>query len=97
MPVTVPRPTAAGWHVVLATGRPIQYVWPLVGELGIGEYVVAANGATVAEYREWGNSVPGKSARPVVLAAVASARAVVEGLRLAVTTPLGFPSSPAST
>ena len=79
---------------MLVTGRPIQYVWPLVRELGIGEYVVAANGATVGEVVSgavlYQASLPGR----VVLAAVDSARAAVEGLRLAITTSLGFRAEP---
>jgi len=79
----------AGWYVVVVTGRPIQYAWPVVHELGVGEYVVAANGATVGEVASgailYQASLPGRD----VLVAVAAARAVVEDLRLAITTPDG--------
>ena len=37
-----------GWHVVLVTGRPLAIALPVVNDLGLGEYVIAANGATVA-------------------------------------------------
>ena len=39
----------AGWHVALITGRPLPYVLPVARKLGVGQYVVAANGSTVAE------------------------------------------------
>lgn len=84
----------AGWHVVVVTGRPIQYAWPVVAELGIGEYVVAANGATVGDVASgavlYQASLPGR----VVASAVASARAAVDGLRLAISTPSGVRVEP---
>jgi len=80
----------AGWHVVLVTGRPLPYVLPLVRELAVGEFVVAANGATVCEIGTGAvldqSSLPGH----VVRLAVASARRAVPGLRLAVTTLRGM-------
>jgi hydroxymethylpyrimidine pyrophosphatase-like HAD family hydrolase len=84
----------AGWHVALVTGRPLPYVLPLVRELAVGEFVVAANGATVGEIETgavlYQASLPGH----VVLAAVEPARRAVPGLRLAVTTQRGFHVEP---
>lgn len=76
----------AGWHVTLVTGRPLPYVLPLVRELAVGEFVVAANGATVAEVAT--NAVLYQASLPghVVRAAVQAARRAVPGLRLAATT-----------
>ena len=83
-----------GWHVTLVTGRPLPYVLPLVRELGVGEFVVAANGATVAEVATGAvlhqESLPGD----VVRLAVQSARRAVPGLRLAATTGRGFHVEP---
>ena len=80
----------ARWHVAVVTGRPLPYVLPLVRELAVGEFVVAANGATVAEIASgavlYQASLPGH----VVLEALASARRAVPGLRAAITTPRGF-------
>ena len=77
----------AGWHVALVTGRPLPYVLPLVRELAVGEFLVAANGATVGEVATgavlFQASLPGH----VVLEALASARRAVPGLRA---TPRGF-------
>jgi hydroxymethylpyrimidine pyrophosphatase-like HAD family hydrolase len=77
----------AGWHVALVTGRPLPYVLPLVRELAVGEFIVAANGATVGEIATgavlYQASLPGH----VVLEALASARRAVPGLRAAITTP----------
>src|SRR4249919_384555 len=39
----------AGWQVALISGRPLPYVLPVARDLGVGHYVVAANGSTVAE------------------------------------------------
>ena len=84
----------AGWHVALVTGRPLPYVLPVVEQLGIGEYVVAANGATVAEIGTgtvlYQANLPGR----LVLAALAGARPAIPGLRLAATTPRGFHTEP---
>jgi Cof subfamily protein (haloacid dehalogenase superfamily) len=84
----------AGWHVVLVTGRPLPYVLPLVRELAVGEFVVAANGATVCEIATGAvleqASLPGH----VVRLAVESARVAVPGLRLAATTLRGFHVEP---
>jgi Cof subfamily protein (haloacid dehalogenase superfamily) len=84
----------AGWHVALVTGRPLQYVLPLVRELAVGDFVVAANGATVAEIETgtvlYQASLPGH----VVQTAVEPARRAVPGLRLAVTTQRGFHVEP---
>jgi Cof subfamily protein (haloacid dehalogenase superfamily) len=84
----------AGWHVALVTGRPLQYVLPVVRELAVGEFVVAANGATVAEIETgavlYQASLPGR----VVLAAVESARRAMPGLGVAVTTERGFHVEP---
>jgi len=79
-----------GWHVALVTGRPLPYVLPLVRELAVGEFVVAANGATVCEVGTGAvldqSSLPGH----VVRLAVESARRSVPGLRLAATTLRGL-------
>ena len=84
----------AGWHVALVTGRPLPYVLPIVEQLGIGEYVVAANGATVAEIGSgtvlYQASLPGR----LVLDALARARPAFPGLGLAATTSRGFHAEP---
>jgi Cof subfamily protein (haloacid dehalogenase superfamily) len=78
-----------GWHVALVTGRPLPYVLPLVRELAIGEFVVAANGATVGEVESgavlYQASLPGW----LVLSALQPARRIVPDLRLAITTARG--------
>ena len=85
----------AGWHVALVTGRPLPYVLPLVRELAVGEFVVAANGATVGEIETGAVLVPGEPARSRrARRAVESARRAVPGLRLAITTPRGFHVEP---
>ncbi len=84
----------AGWQVSLVTGRPLPYVLPLVRELGVGEFVVAANGATVAEIESetvlYQASLPGHLVRD----AMERARRAVPGLGLAVTTTRGFYAEP---
>jgi hydroxymethylpyrimidine pyrophosphatase-like HAD family hydrolase len=84
----------AGWHVALVTGRPLPYVLPVVRELGVGEYVVAANGATVAEISSravlYQANLPGR----LVLDALVRARLAVPGIRLAATTARGFLAEP---
>ncbi len=84
----------AGWHVAVVTGRPLPYVLPVVRHLGIGEFVVAANGATVAEIATgavlYQASLPGW----IVLNALQSARSVVPGVRVAITTDRGFHTEP---
>lgn len=84
----------AGWQVTLVTGRPLPYVLPLVRELAVGEFVVAANGATVAEIESetvlYQASLPGH----LVRVALEGARRAVAGLRLAVTTTRGFFTEP---
>ena len=76
----------AGWHVALVTGRPLPYVLPLVRELAVGEFVVAANGATVAEVDTgavlYQASLPGRLVRSVLT----EARQAIPDLRLAITT-----------
>ena len=76
------------------TGRPLPYVLPLVRELAVGEFVVAANGATVCEIGTGAvldqSSLPGH----VVRLAVESARRAVPGLRLAATTLRGMHVEP---
>ena len=80
----------AGWHVALVTGRPLPHVLPVARELGVGEYVIAANGATVAEISSgavlYQASLPGH----LVRTAMDRARRAVPGLRLAATTQRGF-------
>jgi Cof subfamily protein (haloacid dehalogenase superfamily) len=84
----------AGWHVALVTGRPLPYVLPVVQELAVGEYVVAANGATVAEIDSgtvlYQANLPGR----LVVDALERARRAVPGLRLAATTIRGFRTEP---
>jgi Cof subfamily protein (haloacid dehalogenase superfamily) len=84
----------AGWHVALVTGRPLPYVLPVVRDLAVGEYVVAANGATVAEIGSgtvlYQANLPGR----LVVDALARARRAVPGLRLAATTTRGFHTEP---
>jgi Cof subfamily protein (haloacid dehalogenase superfamily) len=84
----------AGWHVTLVTGRPLPYVLPVVRELAVGEYVVAANGATVAEIITgtvlYQANLPGR----LVVDALTRARRAVPGLRLAATTTRGFHTEP---
>jgi Cof subfamily protein (haloacid dehalogenase superfamily) len=80
----------AAWHVALVTGRPLPYVLPVVRELGVGEYVVAANGATVAEIGSGAvlhqSILPGRLVRH----AMVYARRAVPAVRLAATTRRGF-------
>lgn len=82
------------WAIALVTGRPLPQVLPLVRELGVGEFVVAANGATVAEIESgrviYQASLPGF----LVADALARARRAVPGLRLAVTTSRAFHAEP---
>jgi len=81
---------SAGWNVALVTGRPLQYVLPLVRELAVGEFVVAANGASVCEVGTGAvldqSSLPGH----VVRLAVQCARRAVPGLCVAATTLRGM-------
>lgn len=84
----------AGWHVAIVTGRPLPHALPLARELGIGEYVVAANGATIADVASGAVLEQSSLAGHVVLEAVAAARAAFPGLRLAVTTPRGLHAEP---
>jgi Cof subfamily protein (haloacid dehalogenase superfamily) len=81
---------AAGWHLVLVTGRPLAIALPVVHDMGLGEYLVAANGATVATVAQGTvlhqASLPGDA----VVAVLTAARSAVPGLGLAVTTPRGF-------
>ena len=80
----------AGWHVALVTGRPLSHALPLARELGVGAFVVAANGATIGEVATGAvleqSSLPGHLVRD----AIAAARRTLPDLRLAVTTPRGF-------
>ena len=68
------------------TGRPLPYVLPLVRELAVGEFVVAANGATVAEVETgavlYQATLPGELVRSVLT----EARRTIPDLRLAITT-----------
>ncbi len=79
----------AGWQVALITGRPLPYVLPVARKLGVGQYVVAANGSTVAQIDTgavlYQSSISGELVRtalsairaslPAVCAAVTTARA----------------------
>src|SRR6476646_5310538 len=84
----------AGWHVALVTGRPLQYVLPVVRDLAIGEFVIAANGATIAEVRSGDVLYQASLSGHVVRLAVAAARRAVPGLRLAASTLRGFHVEP---
>ena len=76
------------------TGRPLPYVLPLVRELAVGEFVVAANGATVAEVDTgavlYQASLPGQ----LVRSALTAARQAIPDLRLAITTAARFHVEP---
>ena len=76
--------------MALVTGRPLPIALPVVHDLGLGRYVVAANGATVADASTgtvlYQASLPG----PVAVDAILRARRAVPGLGLAVTTAAGF-------
>jgi hypothetical protein len=80
----------AGWDVALITGRPLPYVLPVARELGVGRYVVAANGSTVAEIASGSvlhqESIPGS----LIRAALTPLRRALPGLRAAVTTTRGL-------
>ena len=84
----------AAWHIVLVTGRPLPQVLVLARDLGIGEFVVASNGATVADIESgrvrYQATLPGA----LVIEALTLARRAVPGLRLVVTTPRGFHAEP---
>lgn len=83
-----------GWHVALVTGRPLSHALPLARELGIGAFVVAANGATIGEVATGAvleqSSLPGH----VVRAAIAAVRRALPDVGLAVTTTRGFHAEP---
>ena len=80
----------AGWHLVLVTGRPLAIALPVVHDLALGEYLVAANGATVATVADGAVLYQSSLAGDTVVATLTAARAAVPGLGLAVTTPRGF-------
>lgn len=84
----------AGWHVAIVTGRPLPHAVPLARQLAVGEFVVAANGATIAEIDSGAVLYQSSLAGHLVRSAVAAARRAVPGLRLAVTTPAGFFAEP---
>jgi Cof subfamily protein (haloacid dehalogenase superfamily) len=80
------RAEARGWHVVLVTGRPLAIALPVVHDLGLGEYVVAANGSTVAHASS--GEVVHQSAlpAPIAIELIEVMRRAVPGLGVAVTT-----------
>lgn len=80
----------AGWQVAIVTGRPLPHAVPLARDLALGEYVVAANGATIAEVATGTVVHQASLAGHVVLTALTAARRALPGLRLAVTSPRGF-------
>jgi hypothetical protein len=84
------RAQATGWHVVIVTGRPLPIALPVMHDLGLGEYVVAGNGATIAHLPSdaivFQASMPGAQ----VAVAIRTARSLVAGLGCAITTPQGF-------
>jgi len=84
------RAEADGWHVVVVTGRPLSVALPVVHTLGLGEYVVASNGATIASAP--GGAIRYQSSLPgaLVAEAIDRARRAVPGVGCAVSTPRGF-------
>ncbi len=84
----------AGWQVALITGRPLPYVLPVARQLGVGHYVVAANGATVAEIN--GGAILYQADMPgrLVRSALSAVRRALPGMRAAVTTTRGFHAEP---
>src|ERR1700694_5224707 len=80
---------AAGWHIVLVTGRPLPIVLPVVHDVGLGEYVVAANGATIAEIATGATIYQACLPGDLAAEAVKRARQAVKGLGSAVTTQRG--------
>jgi Cof subfamily protein (haloacid dehalogenase superfamily) len=80
---------AAGWHIVLVTGRPLAIALPVVHDVGLGEYVVAANGATVAEIVTGETIYQACLPGDLAAEAVKRARQAVPGIGSAVTTQRG--------
>lgn len=85
---------ADGWEVAIVTGRLLGQALPLARELGVGEFVVAANGATIAAVATGTVLQQTSLAGSVVRAAVIAARGAVPGVRLAVTSERGFFAEP---
>jgi Cof subfamily protein (haloacid dehalogenase superfamily) len=79
-----------GWHVALVTGRPLAIALPVARDLGVGQFIAAANGATVAEVETGAVLYQASLSGPVAVEAITAARRAVPGLGLAVTTPRGF-------
>jgi Cof subfamily protein (haloacid dehalogenase superfamily) len=80
------RAHAAGWHVALVTGRPLEVALPVANHLSVGDYLVASNGATVAERVSERVLFQATLEGALVREAIHRARAAIPGLRVAVTT-----------
>jgi Cof subfamily protein (haloacid dehalogenase superfamily) len=80
----------AGWQVTLITGRPLPYVLPVARELGVGHYVVAANGGTIAEIDSGALLYQSSVSGELVRTALSTVRAVLPDVRAAVTTTGAF-------
>lgn len=85
---------AAGWEVAIVTGRLLGQALPLARELGAGDFVVAANGATIAAVKSGTVLQQTSLAGSVVREAVRAARSAVPSVRLAVTSGYGFFAEP---
>lgn len=83
-----------GWHVVVATGRPVELALPVVHELGIGEFVIGDNGATIANVAD--RTLLHQATLPgwLVVEAIDRVRASIGGVGLAVTTGRGMVYEP---
>jgi Cof subfamily protein (haloacid dehalogenase superfamily) len=80
----------AGWHVALITGRPLPYVLPVARKLGVGQYVVAANGSTVAEIGTGAVLYQSSISGELVRTALSTVRASLPAVCAAVTTERAF-------
>jgi len=84
----------AGWHVVVATGRPVSIALPVVEELAVSEYLIAANGSTVAELGTGAVIFQMALAATLAREALRLARTAVPGLGAALLTTRGFVHEP---
>ena len=84
----------AGWQVALISGRPLPYVLPVARDLGVGHYVVAANGSTVAKIDTGATLYQADMPGQLVRSTLVEVRRVLPGVRAAVTTARGFHAEP---